>query len=169
MSETTTADQLMVSCSPVGTQPRMESGANRQPRHLLTRQGALLCHNVPSCSFLQQNHRKSLFSTKYGLVSPGRCDAGRCPALFPGCLAARMTAMGVITHLVSQGWLRLQPKKRCFCLLRWSPDPTLVCDMLSARYSHVTHDHKSNKKTNGEAGLEGITCLLLLSGTGDCC
>lgn len=145
--KTAAGDQVMVSCSPVATQPRMEMGANRQLRHPLTRQEALTCHNVLSCSFLQQNQRKSLFSTKYGLVSPGRCDAGRCAAQLPACLSTRMTAMGVITRLVSRGWLRLQPKKRCFCLLHWSPGPTLVCDMLPARYSHMTHDHKNNKES----------------------
>lgn len=131
----------------MGTRPRMEMAANRQLRHLLTRREALTCHNVLGYSLLQQNHRKSFLSIKYGLMSPGTCDAGRRAAQLPACLAARMTATGVITRLVSQGWLRLQPKKRCFCLLRWSPGPTLVCDMLPAGYSHMIHDHKNNKNT----------------------
>jgi len=94
-------DQLTVSCSPMGTWPHMEVGANRHLRHPLIRQEALTWHNVLSCSFLQQSHRKSLFSTKYGFMSPGRCDAGRCAAQLPACLAAGMAATGVIICLVS--------------------------------------------------------------------
>lgn len=50
--------------------------------------------------------------------------------------------------------------KEKYHLLSWSPGPTLVCDMLLARYSHMTHDHENNKKLMGK-----LACKVLLA----CC